>query len=101
MINRENVIKAIECCYDQQSRCENCPYNDQMNCRDSAVIDALELLKLEWPKEDQPKTVLYMAERSIIPGKVLSGFCPKCGHTLVYDVNKHFCGNCGQEEKWK
>lgn len=52
-------------------------------------------------KEQEPKTVLHMAKRSVIPVKALSGFCPKCNHTLIYGMNKHFCGNCGQEVKWK
>ena len=60
------------------------------------ISDAVALLK-----EQEAKTVLYRKERSVNPGKALSGFCPKCSHTLIYGMNKHFCGNCGQEVKWE
>ena len=102
MPDREKVIKGLECCqHSSKSHCNGCPYfydglcstND---CTADLASDAIALLK-----EQEAKTVLHREERSVIPVKALSGFCPKCSHTLIYGMNKHFCGNCGQEVKWE
>ena len=105
MPNKEKVIKGLECCskgavtpYVATCRfCADCPYGENdIPCTRELARDALALLK-----EQEAKTVLYRKERSVNPGKALSGFCPKCSHTLIYGINKHFCGNCGQEVKWE
>ena len=100
MIDREKIINALNICLGH-GKCKDCGYTNigggysTMDCRKLMMQDALELLK-----EQEPKTVLSMAGRSVISAKVLSGFCPKCNHTLMYSMNKHFCGFCGQEVKW-
>ena len=54
MINREKVMKGLECCSalnidDGSDRCEECPYNEISifvhDCRAVLSADALELLK--------------------------------------------------------
>ena len=45
-LNREQIIKALECCSADTSDCHNCPYSEfqEENCFDNAKKDALSLI---------------------------------------------------------
>ena len=108
IVDRKELIEVLEHC--MKDDCNGCPnrYSDGrvacdaymhgigISCMPVAEIqNAIDMLK-----EQEPKTVLHMEKRSVIPVKTLSGFCPKCNHVLMYGMNKHFCGNCGKAVKW-
>ena len=46
-LNREQIIKALECCSEDTADCHNCPYSEfqEGNCFDNAKKDALSLIK--------------------------------------------------------
>lgn len=44
MIDREKVIKGLECCKSVEEYCVNCPYNEEV-CTTTLSADALALLK--------------------------------------------------------
>lgn len=51
MVDREKVIKALECCAYKQN-CIECPYyKGNSTCMDDKDKDALELLKEQEPKQ--------------------------------------------------
>lgn len=98
MADREKTVKGLEIHADRSDKtdCDDCPYiRYKGDCIGQLCSDALVLLK-----ELEVKTVLYIEKRLVIQVKAMSGFCPKCSHTLIYGMNKHFCGNCGQAVKW-
>lgn len=50
-MEREKVIKGLECCSDAVSECgKNCPYYGIENCQSSMQADALTLLKAQEPR---------------------------------------------------
>ena len=53
MMDRETVIRALECCTDMdKSHCnKTCPYWGEYTCRMMMELDALALLKAQEPKE--------------------------------------------------
>ena len=53
MIDREKVIKGLECCNHEIPKCEKCPYNDgEDTCPTLRTLfdDALALLKAQEPR---------------------------------------------------
>lgn len=100
MSDREKVIKGLRCIIEGTIRCENCGYaidkHGHYSCKQNCAADAIALLK-----EQKPKQVLFMEKRPVKPCNALSGFCHKCNHNLIYGVNKHFCGFCGQAVTWE
>lgn len=89
MTDKEKLIHELECQIADAELCDN-EWKD--NVPIWVLRDAWSLLK-----EQEPKKVLSF----VISAKVLSGFCPKCNHTLMHSMNEHFCGFCGQKVKWE
>lgn len=52
-MTRDEVIKALECCIlrdpDDKPRCSDCPYPSGSACANRLKVDALALLKAEYP----------------------------------------------------
>ena len=94
MPDREKVIKGLRCCsHTDGVNCIYCPYDiSDSDCTALLSMDVLELLK-----EQEPQLVLNIGEQI----SCKSGSCPKCGKMLNTTCNKRYCGDCGQEVKWK
>ena len=47
-LNREQIIKALECCGSQNlSDCRGCPYEPEVKCHRLAITNALALIKAQ------------------------------------------------------
>ena len=93
MVDREKVIRGLECC-DGEGLCigKKCPcYEDEM-CVETLHSDALALLKAQ-----EPKPVHVTAD--INCRKV--GECPNCGKLINSGDYPHYCGDCGPAVKWE
>lgn len=99
MIDREKVIKGLECCADGDCKGHECPYHhnlpedwNKFDCNTELARDALELLK-----EQEYKT-----------GYWENGHCTCCGEDIASkldtwtDVQKFsFCPKCGAKMEVK
>lgn len=73
MIDREKVMKGLECCIDLQRgvmnrNCEDCPYNDDVHtgsCKSMypLLYDAITLLKLDANQLDMSQTIIAKQAR--------------------------------------
>lgn len=96
MVDREKVLKGLECCSKMNGNvcrtecpyCEECVENE---CVGTAHLcaNALELLK------DEPSLVL-----NIVKFNCYHGDCPACGKRIHYNFTK-YCPRCGKRVKWK
>lgn len=98
MIDREKIIKGLECHrIDNKHRinCADCPYyvddDNHINCVNDLHDDALALLK-----EQEAKQVNISQTHC----GMKYGLCPRCEKQIDTLVNPHYCGNCGQAVKW-
>ena len=95
MIDRDKVLKGLECCCSMTGEaCRQCPYDEEcaeMIGSGSAHLcsDALELLK------DEPSLVL-----NIVKFNCYHGDCPACGKRIHYNFTK-YCPRCGKRVKWE
>ena len=95
MIDREKVIKGLECCSNDKpfyhAHCDDCPYNgrnpDNLGGCTKLYCDALELLKQE-PVAVQQREMMHM----------LFWCCGSCGAPIT--EGDKFCRMCGKEVKW-
>ena len=89
MIDREKVLKGLDCCSDL-ARCEECPYDQHAlfiaECTSALAKDALELLK---EQEDRIGVLNKAIEQTPKPTKLLDVFgdgyakvvrCKDCKH---------------------
>lgn len=100
MIDREKVIKGLECCREMDGHaCQKCPYVSDCNNMSAGIphlaSDALELLK-----EQEPGKVFHAKDRSINETYGKTGFCPRCNQLVVWGVNRRYCGFCGKGLIW-
>ena len=73
-MDRDNVIKALECCKRKDgNECRVCPYTESEYCTEDMVTDALDLLK------DQPQIVRCKDCKHLIDhhGFMDDGYCRK------------------------
>ena len=103
MIDREKVIKGLEC--HAEVNCVECPYRDGWRTcpfGETLLADAIDLLKEQEPLEptrvevEQAGPLYYRC------------YCKKCGHRVgnmmnnrVADVHENFCSRCGRAVKWE
>ena len=60
------------------------------------IDDACDLLK-----EQEAKPVIQDRQCEVEPNVwERKGFCPKCHQIVLWNVNRLFCGFCGQAVKW-
>ena len=88
-MDREKVIKGLECCTKWDS-CSDCPYQtpneyDISECTESLHKDALELLKKQMPIKPSSEHHLFL--------------CPMCKNTLFRE--QKFCHECGKRIEWE
>lgn len=94
MIDREKVIKGLECCIlhnpDDHARCMQCPY--ESNCVNRLKMDALELLK----EQEAVEPILKRKGKS----KMYNDYvCPVCDNEVVYE--QCYCSECGKPFLWE
>ena len=95
MPDRRKVVRGLEVC--SAGKCDSCcPYKGCPRCTLQILEDALALLKAQEPMEvfsdRQCETKPLEWERC--------GFCPKCHQVVKWELNRAYCGFCGQELKW-
>lgn len=104
MINREKVIKGLECCIARNGTCQYkqepiCPYVEHCQKEDYAALqrDVLALLKEQEPilleNQHKPYGISTNANSPWISR------CPRCGKKVEGKQTK-FCKYCGQAVKW-
>ena len=98
MIDREKVIKGLECLITNKVDCDGCPYNEGENssCLRNIAKDALELLK-----EQEPVKPVVLIDTWV---------CGKCkaklerqaliGPNVLISENFNYCPGCGRKVKW-
>ena len=98
MIDREKVIKGLECIggymHMANNPCTDCEYNECQTyaiCVGEVARDALELLK------EQEAKMPIVRENSY--GWKFY-YCPRCGKEFYQNRKQKFCDKCGQEVKW-
>ena len=93
-MDKEKVIKGLECCSIPQGHCGKCPYETEdsiTECTSELAKDAIALLK-----EQKAKTVDIFYNN----GSCKDGKCPTC-HMVVSDtLYPKYCGYCGQKLNW-
>lgn len=91
MIDREEVIKGLECCTFilGKRKCNECPYQKDNGCY-QLQDDFHTLLK-----EQEAVTIKKTKEHGF---GVYGGICPKCRNWI--QSAHSFCGFCGQAVKW-
>lgn len=100
MIDREKVIKGLECCIKypkEYGDCMggNCPYGTHVECHNKLLQDARTLLKTQEPVE--PKMMEFVDE-GLTWEKYEVPTCGACG-ALLGDAL--FCPMCGKAVKWE
>ena len=127
MIDREKVIKGLECCSEKQN-CKECPFFCfNAKCQDDMNRDALSLLNeydtqvqyrddhiAEYEKEikrlnkllKEQEAKQVMESTNMYTGLPIT-HCPKCGISLdrylygrQYEGQINYCPMCGQAVKW-
>ena len=97
MVNREKVIKGLQCMIqrmvndydDEELWCESCGYDHDM-CMIDIVSDSIALLK----EPVKPKMILHGVDG------ISYADCPNCGKQINDSDNHHCCESCGQSIKW-
>ena len=97
MIDREEVIKGLECCMSEKTCHGHCPYNGECEVGgyyySKAIEDAIALLKAQEP----------IAPKSVVRGAIVQWRCGACdarlGDCLMGDID-NYCRHCGRAVKW-
>ncbi len=76
-MDREKVIKALECCIRKDgNECKVCPYTENEYCVEDMVTDALAMLKEQQQRIEAPEIDIDM---------------------LVKDINTNNCNTCKRQ----
>ena len=94
MLNKEKVIKGLECCLGAND-CdiepeEDCPYKGMCLCAMALRLDVLSLLKEQDAVEPIPPT----DESDLWK-------CGNCNHQLFRCTHQRYCEMCGRAVKWE
>lgn len=107
-MDREDVIKALECCIvgdGHSPKCELCPYATvgDYTCQtmDGLFTDAIALLKAQEPVAPVRKSFLVSApdEYGTTPYMTVCGACG--AWLLTVEPRAKYCPNCGRAVKWE
>lgn len=100
MVDREKVIKGLECCIlqnpDDKPRCGECPYEG--NCVNRLKMDALSMLKAQEPIEPI-KEIDYESDADGEERPYSMYYCRKCKEYI--EIDQKYCDHCGQAVKWE
>ena len=118
MIDREKVIKGLECC-KTYATCNKCPYNgEEQNCN-SLRREALTLIKELIEEQEKQKFFvdesghiipLPVTEKETVKPKKLKKYlppmmvhyryeCPECESVMMFE--QPYCCGCGRQVKWE
>lgn len=102
MIDREMIVKGLECCAkwmdkDDIDACNSCPYHKNFNYDDHGCLaevnnDAIFLLKEQ--EAEQP-----IVHENSYGWKFY--YCPKCKQEFYQNRKQAYCDKCGQAVRWK
>ena len=107
MIDREKVIKALECAIDENhygfKRCHDCDYRKDIDhfqyvCDgDKCIADAIALLKAQEPIAPIRRSAHAQGADDVWYE------CGNCGEFLSVNrySTKQFCAKCGRAVKWE
>lgn len=93
MLDREKVIKGLQCIIDGTVRCDSCGYSidkhGHHSCQQNCASDAIALLKWQEAKKVLEWRGMYL--------------CPKCKCALSDSKSKNikYCYRCGTAVKWE
>ena len=101
MINREKLIKILECCHEDD--CGHCPA-----CHtDGRLCDGATELSIPVPVFIFDDVLALLKEQEAKPVIVTTNaygtrfyHCPKCNRELLVYPRQLYCSNCGQKVKW-
>lgn len=96
MVDREKVIKGLECCVRGFGICNECPYDEgrgNVGCGKNLYADALTLLKAQEPVSVQKKQI------EMVGLQTWDWVCGNCGQTVLFSAK--FCPWCGRAVKWE
>ena len=109
MVEREMIIKALECCAHIAHMCRDCPmteyrrrYNagEGCDCHSKLSYKALTLLKAQEPVK--PKIVDTSNSKLYHNDMFKNHYCGNCGEFLhVVNRKDLFCSQCGRAVKWE
>ena len=98
MTNREKVVKGLKCCtaFNGFHQCQpkvgdDCPYEDDVDCKLTLMADALELLK----EQELVKPEVYYVGQD----KYKFYRCPVC--KIAWHYKGNYCLGCGRAVKWE
>ena len=101
-MDREKVIKGLECCLDiGTDHCDECPYSNDCFCNPKDIEEGLLADAIALLKEQEAKTGTWQWK---IHGKAASGgtlgeaICDQCGKSTYATAVKgdlNYCPNCG------
>lgn len=106
MVDREKVIKGLECCqYSSKSHCDSCPFAYEGMCGTNDCTSDLASEAIVLLKEQEP-----VAPVMVPHSRGIAWNCGACGteiavirDTVSADWQKNsvrFCQRCGRSVKW-
>lgn len=95
MIDKDKVIKGLECC-NVGTMCDECDYHISQFCLHELKADALALLK-----EQEPIEPIIKQEMDDVCSCIDAvAYCGKCG-AYIGRLKQNYCHECGQAVKWE
>jgi len=105
MLDREKVIKGLECYiggFSGEENCEQCQYRPHIDgCKAGAIMDALALLKAQEPVKPKKKSFLVSGpdDYTSTPAMTVCGACD--AWLLTVAPRAKYCPQCGRAVKWE
>ena len=98
MIDREKVIRGLECCMASWMCSDDCPYQkDPGNNCCQMFSDALELLKEQEPAEPMVEQYALPITRTSVRF-IKKYYCGICKEGIT--GNNVYCHKCGRKVRW-
>ena len=101
MINREKVIKGLECCTRGNTCISDCPYYKEVPMTDGRCITAVQADALAMLKEQEAKTGHWTTKRNNLHDG--EWYCDQCDYEPTVFEGMPYCASCGAKmemRKW-